>query len=74
MFIFTYNKLTITIHIMTRDYSEKISYYRFLVNKSIEYLDVKKLKFYTTKLSYFLERQKELDRKKFLFETMGIQS
>jgi hypothetical protein len=57
-----------------RDYSEKISYYRFLVNKSIENLDVKKLQFYTTKLSYFLERQKELDRKKFLFETMGIKS
>ena len=57
-----------------RDYSEKISYYRFLINKAIENVDSGKLQFYTTKLSYFLDRQKELDRKKFLFETMGILS
>jgi hypothetical protein len=57
-----------------RDYSEKISYYRFLINKAIENTDSGKLQFYTNKLSYFLDRQKELDRKKFLFETMGILS
>jgi hypothetical protein len=57
-----------------RDYSEKISYYRYHVNKAIENVDSGKLQFYTTKLSYFLDRQKELNRKKFLFETMGIQS
>ena len=57
-----------------RDYSEKISYYRYLINKAIENTDSGKLQFYTNKLSYFLDRQKELDRKKFLFETMGILS
>jgi hypothetical protein len=57
-----------------RDYSEKISYYRYLINKAIENVDSGKLQFYTNKLSYFLDRQKELDRKKFLFETMGILS
>jgi hypothetical protein len=57
-----------------RDYSEKISYYRYQVNKAIENVDSGKLQFYTNKLSYFLDRQKELNRKKFLFETMGILS
>jgi hypothetical protein len=48
-------------------YNDKISYYRILVNKAIENLDTKNLAYYSSKLSYFMERQKELNRKTLIF-------
>ena len=48
-------------------YNDKISYYRILVNKAIENLDTKNLAYYSGKLSYFMERQRELNRKALIF-------
>ena len=48
-------------------YNDKISYYRIMVNKAIENLDTKNLAFYTGKLTYFMEKQRELNRKTLIF-------
>lgn len=48
-------------------YNDKISYYRIMVNKAIENLDTKNLAYYSGKLSYFMERQRELNRKTLIF-------
>lgn len=48
-------------------YNDKISYYRYKVNQAIENLDTKDLAFYSGKLSYFMERQMELNRKTMIF-------
>jgi hypothetical protein len=48
-------------------YNDKISYYQYQVNKAIENLDTKNLAFYAGKLSYFMERQRELNRKTLIF-------
>jgi hypothetical protein len=50
-----------------KDYSEKISYYSYKVNKAITNLDVKDLAYYTAKLSYFMEREREARREKLIF-------
>lgn len=50
-----------------KDYSEKISYYTYKVNQAITNLDTKGLAFYTGKLSYFMEREKEARREKLIF-------
>jgi hypothetical protein len=50
-----------------KDYSEKISYYTYKVNQAITNLDVKSLSFYTAKLSYFMEREKEAKRSTLIF-------
>lgn len=51
-------------------YNDKISYYQYKVNQAIENLNTKDLAFYADKLSYFMERQRELNRKTLIF---GIQ-
>ena len=38
-------------------YTEKIKYYKKMVNKSIANLDQVALEYYTTRLSYFISRQ-----------------
>jgi hypothetical protein len=48
-------------------YNDKISYYQYKVNKAIENLNTKDLAFYAGKLSYFMERQMELNRKTLIF-------
>jgi hypothetical protein len=48
-------------------YQSKIDYYQYKVNRAIETLDSKNLVFYATKLTYFLERQKELKRETLIF-------
>lgn len=48
-------------------YNDKISYYQYKVNKAIETLNTKDLAFYSAKLSYFMERQMELNRKTMIF-------
>lgn len=48
-------------------YNDKISYYRIMVNKAIENLDAKNLAYYTGKLTYFMEKQRELNRKTLIF-------
>jgi len=44
-------------------YQEKIDWYTYKVNKSISQGDSKGLEFYAQKLSYFMQRQRELNRK-----------
>jgi hypothetical protein len=44
-------------------YQEKIDWYTYKVNKSIKDGDSKGLLFYAEKLSYFMQRQRELNRK-----------
>ena len=44
-------------------YQEKIDWYTYKVNKSIKDGDSKGLEFYAQKLSYFMQRQRELNRK-----------
>jgi hypothetical protein len=44
-------------------YQEKIDWYTYKVNKSISQGDSKGLLFYAQKLSYFMQRQRELNRK-----------
>jgi len=44
-------------------YQEKIDWYTYKVNKSISQGDFKGLEFYAGKLSYFMQRQRELNRK-----------
>jgi hypothetical protein len=48
-------------------YNDKISYYQYKVNQAIENLDTKDLAYYSGKLSYFMERQRELNRKTMIF-------
>jgi hypothetical protein len=50
-----------------KDYSDKISYYSYKVNQAITNLDVKDLAYYTAKLSYFMEREREARREKLIF-------
>lgn len=52
---------------MTKDYSEKIAYYTYKVNKAIEQLSTKDLAFYANKLSYFMDRQSQVNREKLIF-------
>jgi len=46
-----------------KGYQEKIDWYTYKVNKSISQGDSKGLEFYAEKLSYFMQRQRELKRK-----------
>jgi hypothetical protein len=46
-----------------KGYQEKIDWYTYKVNKSIKAGDSKGLEFYAQKLSYFMQRQRELNRK-----------
>ena len=46
-----------------KGYQEKIDWYTYKVNKSISQGDSKGLLFYAEKLSYFMQRQRELNRK-----------
>jgi hypothetical protein len=46
-----------------KGYQEKIDWYTYKVNKSIKDGDSKGLEFYAQKLSYFMQRQRELNRK-----------
>ena len=46
-----------------KGYQEKIDWYTYKVNKSISQGDSKGLLFYAQKLSYFMQRQRELNRK-----------
>lgn len=41
-------------------YQPKIDYYTYKIKKSITELDCKSLSFYSKKLSYFLQKQKQL--------------
>jgi hypothetical protein len=50
-----------------KNYTAKIEYYTFQVNKAIQNLDTKALQFYTTKLTYFMERQKFANRETMIF-------
>lgn len=50
-----------------KDYSDKISYYRYKVNQAIENLDIEDLNYYTAKLSYFMEREKAARRETLIF-------
>ena len=50
-----------------KDYSDKISYYRYKVNQAIENLDIEDLNYYTAKLSYFMEREKAVRRETLMF-------
>ena len=46
-------------------YAEKISYWRYKMNKAIENLDVKDLQYATGRLEYFVKRQAALEHKAF---------
>lgn len=49
------------------NYQDKIDYYTYKVNKSIQNLDTKGLAYYTIKLTYFMERQMAANRQKLVF-------
>ncbi len=53
-------------------YMDKISYYQYKVNQAIENLDAKDLAFYSGKLAFFLERQRELNRKTLIFGQFSV--
>ena len=40
-----------------RDYQPKIEYYQALLSIAVDRLDLPKIKFYTTKLEYFMGRE-----------------
>jgi len=42
-------------------YTSKISYYQAKLSNAVDVLDIKKIKFYTTKLEYFVGRQASLN-------------
>jgi hypothetical protein len=46
-----------------KGYQEKFDWYTYKLNKSISQGDSKGLEFYAQKLSYFMQRQRELNRK-----------
>ena len=43
-----------------RDYQPKIEYYQALLSIAVDRLDLPKIKFYTTKLEYFMGRNQTL--------------
>ena len=43
-----------------RDYQPKIEYYQALLSIAVDRLDLSKIKFYTTKLEYFIGRNQTL--------------
>ena len=42
-------------------YLPKIEYYQAMLSNAVTDLDIKKIKFYTVKLEYFLDRQAEVE-------------
>lgn len=45
--------------IYSKDYSQKISYYQAQLANAVDTLNVEKIKFYTAKLEYFINREYE---------------
>ena len=43
-----------------RDYQPKIEYYQALLSIAVDRLDLSKIKFYTTKLEYFMGRNQTI--------------
>ena len=43
-----------------RDYQPKIEYYQALLSIAVDRLDLSKIKFYTTKLEYFMGRNQSI--------------
>ena len=43
----------------SKDYSQKISYYQAQLANAVGALNIEKIKFYTTKLEYFINREYE---------------
>jgi hypothetical protein len=48
----------------TQGYQPKIEYYQALLSIAVDQLKIEKIKFYTTKLEYFLARQESLVNKR----------
>lgn len=42
------------------NYQGKVSYYQAALSNAVDRLDMKKIKFFTGKLEYFVNRQKDL--------------
>jgi len=41
-------------------FTPKIEYYQSMLSVAVDSLNIEKIKFYTTKLEYFMNRQKQL--------------
>jgi hypothetical protein len=44
-------------------YQPKIEYYQYQVNKAIGLLDIEAMEFYTRKLTYFMQRQQQMNKR-----------
>lgn len=44
-------------------YQDKIDYYRYRINRAIDGLESDKVQYYAQRLAYFMERQRQLNRK-----------